>query len=141
MATKKECSYGIIPLQKLQGEWNILLVQLHAGHWGFPKGHPNSHETPLETAQRELFEETHLKIDQILSEQTFEESYFFKFQGTLIHKTVIYYLAEVGGVLKKMEEEIKDIKWIPLNQAVDCVTFDQAKRICQQVLSMMNKSI
>ncbi len=54
MANRREHSYGIIPLKKKEGVWNVLLVQLHAGHWGFPKGHPNNHETTLDTAQREL---------------------------------------------------------------------------------------
>lgn len=133
MTTKHEHSYGIIPLKREGQSWNVLLVQLHAGHWGFPKGHPELHETPLETAARELFEETGLDIVQLLSEQTFHEKYFFKFQGTLIHKQVTYFIAEVQGQEKIMEDEVKAIQWVPLLDAVDHVTFDQAKKICRQV--------
>ncbi|MBN9377806.1 MAG: hypothetical protein BGO14_04275 [Chlamydiales bacterium 38-26] len=133
MTTKQEHSYGIIPLKREGQSWNVLLVQLHAGHWGFPKGHPEPQETPLETATRELFEETGLGISQLLSEQTFDEKYFFKFQGTLIHKRVTYFIAEVNGLEKIMEDEVKAMQWVPLLEAVEHVTFDQAKQICRQV--------
>lgn len=135
--TKQEQSYGIIPLVKNMNRWDVLLVQLHAGHWGFPKGHPDPQETPLQTAQRELFEETGLSIQQILSDQTLDETYFFKFKGILIHKKVTYFLASVEGSVKIMAKEIKDFKWIPLEQAVEIVTFDQAKRICRQVKNLL----
>lgn len=137
MVARHEHSYGIIPLQKEKEGWNVLLVQLHAGHWGFPKGHPDPHETSLETAQRELFEETGLVVHQLLSEHTLEESYYFKVQKQLIHKTVTYYLAQVEGQVKKMEEEIKDLKWVPLREASKYVTYEQAKNICRQALELL----
>lgn len=132
MATRHEHSYGIVPLKKKGDDWNVLIVQLHAGHWGFPKGHPDPHETPLETAQRELFEETGLTISKLLTDQTLEESYFFKVKGDLIHKKVTYFIAQVHGQVKIMEEEIRDYKWVPLSEAVNYVTFDQAKTICRE---------
>lgn len=133
MTTRHEHSFGIIPLKKSGDAWNILLVQLHAGHWGFPKGHPNPGETPLETAQRELFEETGLTVSKQLTDQTAEEVYFFKVQGDLIHKKVTYYIAQVEGHVKIMPDEIKAVKWVSLSEAANHVTFDQAKKICQRV--------
>lgn len=137
MTTKHEQSYGIIPLKKRGGEWDVLLVQLYAGHWGFPKGHPEPHETPLETAQRELFEETGLTINKILIDQTLEEVYFYKLQGNLIHKKVIYYIAQVQGRVKKMSEEIQNTQWVSLATAAQLVTFDQAKSICLKVNQLL----
>ncbi|MBS4169953.1 NUDIX domain-containing protein [Neochlamydia sp. AcF95] len=137
MATKKEYSYGIVPLAQLEDGWYVLLVQAYAGHWGFPKGHPDPRETAWEAAQRELFEETGLKVCKLLSDQTFEESFYFKFEGVLIHKTVSYYIAQVEGEVQRMEEEIKAVQWVPLNQAADYITFDQGKNICRQVVQVV----
>lgn len=130
---KYEYSYGIIPLRKQDHIWNVLLVQLHAGHWGFPKGHPNPQETHLETAQRELLEETGLTLKKLLIDHPLEEEYFFKVKGHLIHKKVTYFIGEVQGKVMKMAEEIKDIKWVPLSEASQYVTFKQTKDMCHQV--------
>jgi bis(5'-nucleosidyl)-tetraphosphatase len=133
MGIKYDYSFGIIPLTKKNNVWNVLLVQLHAGHWGFPKGHADPEESHFETAQRELLEETGLNVCHLLTEQTFEENYTFRVKGSLIHKKVIYFIAEVEGVSKILEEEIKAIQWVPLNESSKYVTFDQAKKICLQV--------
>lgn len=139
MPTKHEHSYGIIPLTKKGDTWNVLIVQLHAGHWGFPKGHPEPQEGPLETAQRELFEETGLTVSKLLTDQTLEESYFFKANRDLIHKKVTYFIAQVQGHPKMLAEEIKDMRWVSLSEAADHVTFDLAKTICRQAVKIIEQ--
>lgn len=73
----EEASFGVIPLRKKGNSWEVLLVQLIAGHWSFPKGRAESEEKPLQVAERELFEETGLKVKKILHETPLVESYFF----------------------------------------------------------------
>jgi len=46
---------------------------------------------------------------------------------------VTYFIAEVNGLEKIMEDEVKAMQWVPLLEAVEHVTFDQAKQICRQV--------
>lgn len=130
---KKEHSYGIIPLRIRQHEWQILLVQHHAGHWAFPKGHANPDETPKQTAERELKEETGLTIRRFLSPDSLDESYFFTVDGQRISKTVHYFLALVEGDVAIQESEIKESQWTSLPQALDCITFNEGKRVCLQV--------
>lgn len=66
---KREYSYGVVPLKLVEKAVFILLI-FHKGgkHWGFPKGHKDHQETDLETAKRELKEETGLEIETLLSE-------------------------------------------------------------------------
>lgn len=60
---KLPCYGGIIFDPTLQ---NVLIVKkLHCGTLGFPKGKRNKGETPLETALREVNEETSLKLSDI----------------------------------------------------------------------------
>ena len=40
----------------------FLLIQQKAGHYGFPKGHVEKNETEVETAIREIKEETGLEV-------------------------------------------------------------------------------
>lgn len=137
-------SYGIIPLRRQSEGWETLLVQHYAGHWSFPKGHSNPGEQPRQTAERELSEETGLKVVRYLVEQPQEEHYQFQFEGELIEKSVLYFLAEVAGEVNIQPEEIADSRWLPLDQAQEWITFSQAKHICQQVravLSLTKKQI
>ena len=41
-------------------EGKVLIVQHNAGHWDFPKGHVENNETEVETAVREVKEETNI---------------------------------------------------------------------------------
>lgn len=137
-----ERSFGIVPLIKKNGEWQVLLIQHGAGHWGFPKGHANENESSLMSAQRELQEETGLHIVHLFSEIGLEESYHFTRRGRPIKKSVTYFVAEVDGNLQLQVEEIKAAKWVPLTQADLHLTFPSAKSICaraSQLISEINK--
>lgn len=134
---RSDLSYGIIPLKRKDRSWQVCLVQLHAGHWGFPKGHPEPHETPIEAAKRELYEETGLKTKQILSEKTFEENYFFTFQGEKISKKVIYFLAEVSGKIVIQAEEIQTCSWFDLEEAQKMCTFAATKGVCHSAIDWL----
>lgn len=136
---REETSYGIIPCQWRKDHWEVFLVQLHAGHWGFPKGHGESQETPYETATRELFEETKLKPSRLLHDQLLGESYQFKHQNVLIFKKVLYYIAEVEGVASIQKDEVKEGGWVPLDQIIDKVTFPEAKKIAKMVIEILSK--
>ncbi|NGX61814.1 MAG: Diadenosine hexaphosphate hydrolase [Chlamydiae bacterium] len=129
----KEQSFGVIPLRRGDGEWEILLVLHGKGHWAFPKGHPEEGETPQETATRELFEETALTVKRQLFSQPLKEHYFFKREGGVVEKNVTYLLAEVEGEVEIQVEEISDFRWIPLIQAERLATFPETKRLIQQL--------
>lgn len=130
---KKESSYGIVPLRIHHNDWQVLLIQHHAGHWAFPKGHADLGETPQQTAERELKEETGLTIQRLLSPDPLIENYFFTFQGQRISKTVRYFLALVQGEVVIQECEIKDSQWLSLPDSCERMTFKESKRLCLQV--------
>jgi bis(5'-nucleosidyl)-tetraphosphatase len=134
----KEFSFGIIPLRKIEKEWQVLLVKHEAGnYWAFPKGHAEQGEEPIQTAQRELFEETGLTITKFFKTDVLEEKYYFKKNNKLIYKTVQYYLAEVTGSLKIQKSEISESHWININDAVNLITFSESKRLCFLVMSLL----
>ena len=139
MKAVEEESFGIIPLRENKGVWEVLLI-LHQGgrHWAFPKGHGNLGETPLESACRELTEETGLEVQEIIQEQPLKEHYrFYRKQG-IVSKRVQYFPAKVSGLLKLQEEEIQDAKWVSLQEAVHHVTFKEARNMCQKLIRLLN---
>lgn len=133
----KENSYGVIPLRRDAGEWFLFLILHRAGHWAFPKGRPEEGETALQSASRELEEETSLKITDLLSETPFQEQYQFIRDDQQIEKTVTYFLAEVEGSPKLQQEELTDGKWVKLSEASTLLTFPEAQKLCKQVISFL----
>ncbi len=133
----KDYSFGIIPLQNRESTWWVCLVQHQAGHWAFPKGHAEQGESPKESAERELFEETGLRIQCYIAEESIQENYSFTFEGQVIHKTVEYYLALVEGNLFAQEEEIAQIEWVPLDKAEKKITFSASRLLCKKLIKQL----
>lgn len=131
----QEFSYGIVPLKHSpEHVWEVLLVKHRAGHWAFPKGHPNPGESPQVTAARELQEETGLHIKRIFSDQPIlKENYFFLWNKKKIFKTVEYFIAEVEGKVVLQEAEVADSRWVTIDQAVELMTFEEGKKMCRGV--------
>ena len=92
MQHEKSC--GAIVYRKSHGNTEILLIKhINSGHWSFPKGHMENGETEIETAIREIREETSVEV---MIDPTFREtvSYFPK-RDT--QKTVVYFIARATG--------------------------------------------
>lgn len=133
-----EHSYGIVPLSWREGQWKVLLIQhSHAKYWGLPKGHAEKDETPLQTAIRELFEETHLNIVRFFSESTLDEHYHYTVQHQLVHKKVVFFVAEVEGELQLQEEEVSGAQWLSFNEALLKLTYETDRSICRKALSFI----
>lgn len=138
MIIKKErndLSYGIVPLKQFEGQWRVLLVHHIAGHWSFPKGHPEEGESPKETANRELHEETGLKVVTFLSEEPLEEKYVFSHQKEKILKTVRYFIAQVDGKEYPQLDELFGCEWFSFDQAREKISFPNTEALLDQTIN------
>lgn len=104
----------------------VLLIKSVKGHWSFPKGHVENDETELETANREILEETNVKA--LLNVNKKVGIRYSPFPGVL--KDVIYFYGtyESGNILRQVEE-VDDIGWFDLDTALKMVTFDSEKEV------------
>lgn len=132
-------SFGVIPFRKAEdGSWKVLLILHSKGrHWGFPKGKPNPNETAKESALRELKEETGLFVEVFLAEDPIRETYQFVYQKRPIFKTVCYFPAVVSGDVQLQVEEVREAKWMSVQEALSLLTFHEARQIllqCQKLL-------
>ena len=131
----KDHSFGIVPLTYRQNFWEVFLVQhLNGAHWGFPKGRAEKGESPKQTAERELFEETGMKVIRYLDHPYFVERYQFNRGGVLIDKTARFYLAEVTTESILQIKEIVEGKWLPLKDLLSYVTFPEEKELYLAVI-------
>jgi 8-oxo-dGTP diphosphatase len=121
---KLEISSGGIIYRKGKGKLEIALVLDGFGRWTFPKGHIEKGEKPEEAGLREVGEEIgihDLKIIKILK----KIDYWFKLEGTLIHKYVYFFLMEAppGAKLTFQKAELKDARWFTPQNALETLDY------------------
>ena len=137
---RKDESFGVIPLTKRHGYWEVFLIQHNrSGYWGFPKGHAEPNETHEQAAFRELKEETNLELVHLLHKEPLMEQYTFMMEGRRVHKRVFYFIAEVDGTVALQKQEIHDGKWVPFSDAVNQVTHQEGKAILASVEKLLPK--
>ncbi|KKP36069.1 MAG: NUDIX hydrolase [candidate division TM6 bacterium GW2011_GWF2_32_72] len=125
----RQFSAGVVTFYKQENQILYLILHYTSGHWDFPKGKMENGETSEITAHRELKEETNLKATLIPGfKEKFE--YFFKYpENKLIKKEVTFFLGETTSQDVKLSPEHIDFKWLPLNQALMQLTYDNAKKL------------
>jgi 8-oxo-dGTP pyrophosphatase MutT (NUDIX family) len=137
---KHDESFGVIPLSKERGCWEVFLIQHNrSGYWGFPKGHAESNETQKEAAFRELKEETNLEPIHLFQPDPLVEQYTFIMEGKRVFKKVSYFIAEVGGKVQLQKEEIHDGRWVSIQEAVHQVTHQEGRSLLAQVEKILPK--
>ncbi len=137
----KDEAFGIVPILRQEDGEKFLLIQHHAGHWGFPKGHADPGETAIAAARREFEEETGITAYELLGETSFAEEYSFIRHKINVRKTVTYFPAVVtSDVVTCQAKEIKDYAWLPYEAAVKKITFSPARQLLVQVYDHLKQS-
>jgi len=105
-----------------------LLLHYGAGHWDFIKGHVEKGEGEAATAEREAREEAGIDIKIIPG---FRQSirYFFRQEGRLINKEVIFFIAEAKTKKVQISHEHVGFEWLAFDDAMDKLTFKNAKDV------------
>ncbi len=131
-------SFGVMPVMKKDDEWLFLLIQHNNGHWAFPKGHPEQGESEIETAKREFEEETGVKEYELKENTFFIEDYSYQGKDGVIKKQVKYFLAIVNKPdVFLQKEELQNFKWVDYEEALELITFDEAKEILKEVNDLL----
>ena len=104
--------------------------------WGYPKGHMEEGEKPVDAAVREVFEETGfevvLKSNKPIAESRFEISR----GGEKVQKTVWFYEMEVVEPFKnEPDDEVEEIALVDFDSAYDLLTHEEDKKILKYVFN------
>jgi 8-oxo-dGTP pyrophosphatase MutT (NUDIX family) len=137
----EETSAGIVIYRKENSEKLFLLLHYPSGHWDFVKGKMEKGETTQQTAIRETKEET--GITDITFVENFEEwiEYNFKYQGELVQKKVIFFLAETKTKNVKISHEHSGYTWMNYNTSMEKTTFDNAKTVLTKAQRLLSKTL
>ena len=123
-----EYSCGAIVFTRRSGQILYVIVQELAGAYSFPKGHMEGNETEIETARREVFEETGLQPDFLDGFRVQDEYALREKPGT--KKRVTYFLAEFRDeALIPREGEIRRIQLLPYEDALGLFEHENTRRL------------
>ena len=138
-----EVSAGIIPYYKKTKEFLLLhypSITKGKGHWGFPKGHVEEGETEIETAKREMEEETGLDVDFVFGFKD-EIKYFYKTkEGKLSRKKVVFFIGIPKSKNVKLSFEHDNYKWAKYEEALKLITFENEKRVLKRAWEFIRES-
>ena len=133
---KYEKSCGAIVYTNINGKRLYLIEQMLGGHWGVPKGHIEENEKEEETALRETKEEVGLDV---IIDTGFRavETYSPK-EGVI--KDVVYFVAYSKSMDTAMQvEEVRDIKWVEMNEAIGLIEFQDMQEIIMKADAYLSK--
>lgn len=120
---KQEKSCGCIVINDNN---EVLLIHHNAGHWDFPKGHVEEGETEVQTAIREVKEETNIDVEV-------NEKYRYTIEYSPkedVMKEVVYFLAKnISNDKAAQLEEVSEVKWFRFEEALDKITYDTSREI------------
>ncbi len=134
---KKEKSCGALVFYLKENKEQILLIKhSNSGHWSFPKGHVEAGETEVETAVREIKEETGVDAN---IDTRFREVVTYSPKKDVI-KDVIYFFATADNYYtERQEEEVSEVMWVDINKAIKYVSYKNDKQLVNKAIRFYKK--
>lgn len=134
----KEKSCGVIIYQDRIDTQYLVVKSKSKGHWGFPKGHIEETETEIDTARREVKEETGLDI---LIHEGFKTSMEYPISDTNNRKQVILFLGTpTSNSVTIQKSKIAMYKWATYTDASNLFEYEDHKQVLKQAHEFLRQS-
>ena len=134
-----EKSCGIVLLNSNK----VLLLQhldtTTSGHWDFPKGHIEKGEDEIQTALRELKEETRIDNVKIIGDFHHLISYNLLRGKKTILKEVVFFLGITNQKKVSISSEHQNFVWLEYESAYERLTYDNAKKTLKKAFYFYKK--
>lgn len=126
MTYEKSC--GAVLFTKINNTVKYVLVEQSEGFYSFPKGHMEKGESEIETALREIFEETNIKAT-IIEGFVRKNEYALPNKPNVI-KQVTYFIAEYSNQeIVFQKEELLGATLVTYEEAMELFQYESSKRI------------
>ena len=135
MRYEKSC--GAVIFRQAEGAWNVLLTRHTKGrHISFPKGHVEPGETESQTAEREVLEETGLRVKV---DRRFRAENRYNIRPDT-QKLVVIFAARTDQVdITPQPEEIAEAFWLPVEEAAARLTYERDRKIMRDAYAHILK--
>jgi len=148
----REFSAGALVLRHMQNQWWLAVIE--PGAHGepedrkdvvaLPKGNVDAGEKPMQTAIREVLEETGLHARSIMKLADIRYVYVRKWAGgEKIFKVVSFYLMKyqsgrIGEITDEMKHEVRRAYWLPLQEAESKLSYRGEKQMAVKAWEYVN---
>ena len=134
MRYEKSC--GAVIFRK-DDDWNVLLIRHAKGrHISFPKGHVEPGETESQTAEREILEETGLRVRV---DRRFRAENRYNIRPDTQKLVVIFAAMTDQAEITPQPEEIAEAFWLPVDQAAERLTYERDRKIMCDAFEHLKK--
>ncbi len=138
---REEESAGGVVVRTHEGVPHVLLIRDPYQNWGLPKGHLEEGEDAPTAAIREVHEETGL-IGVELGPQLGSIEWYFRRDDRLVHKICSFFLmwSLAGEARPQVNEGITEVEWLPVERAVERVTYENAREMIRAAVRHLDES-
>lgn len=142
---RREFSAGGVVVRRMRGRWWLAAVRPRRDEgrpevWALPKGLIDEGERGVETAVREVFEETGVRaaVDRKLG----DVRYVYTWRGERVFKVVSFFLlratgGRIGELPPGMEIEVSEARWVPLEDAGRTLSYRGEREMAARALEAL----
>src|SRR5579864_3602253 len=140
--TRQQVVAGFVVYRKTSDGIKFLLLYRRGNYWNFPKGHFEPGERSIDTALRELEEETGIKKSELRIVPNFRtyERFYFKIGNQGIYDTVILFLAETHKTDIRIEpREHSGFGWFLYHDALNVIgkKYGDTRKVLKQAVDFL----
>ena len=134
---RHEKSCGAVVFSQFDGAWHVLLIRHeHGRHISFPKGHVEAGESERQTAEREILEETGVRVSVDTGFRA-ENRYMARPD---VEKLVVFFIAVAEEQTPIAQEgEVAVAEWVEAGEAAGRLTYEQDGRILRRAQKYLLK--
>ena len=134
-------------MRRMRGRWWLAVVRPRRDDhrpqvWALPKGLIDAGERGIETALREVYEETGLRAvpDQKLG----DVRYVYTWEGERVFKVVSFFLlratgGRIGELPAGMEIEVAEARWVPLADAPRMLAYTGEREMAAKAADLLEE--
>jgi 8-oxo-dGTP pyrophosphatase MutT (NUDIX family) len=142
----REFSAGAVVLRHMKEQWWVAVIE--PGREGepedrkntiaLPKGNVDPGEKPLQSALREVREETGLRAEPVTKLADIKYVYARKWSdGAKVFKIVSFFLMKyvsgrIGDITPQMKHEVRRAYWLPLDRAAGKLSYTGERQIARK---------